>query len=508
VEATSAPHPRALRVPRPRRLLNALSDERLVEHIHRGDATAFEVLYDRYSSAILGFCRHMLGNPADAEDAAQHTFIAAHADIQRHERRDLHVKAWLYTIARNRCLSMLRARREQPSDDAVELSTDNLVHDVEHREDLRALLGDVTRLPDDQREALVLSEVGDLSHGEISQIIGCEVSKVKSLVFQARTALVDRRIARETPCEEIREQLATLRGGALRRSHLRHHLDACPGCTEYREEIRRQRAMLALALPVVPSAALKAKVFGGIGGGLGIGGGSAAVGGGTAVATSTSGFSLAGSGVLAKVAVVAAVAAGGAGTATLATNGSLPLVQDSAPASQQPGSRDAGAAGASAKHGAVTPVSTATATTEAIARKHKTEGSRRSASGTEHGFTPVTGESNGERARAFAQTRGKGKETSAAHRHNTAHTRAHPVKKVKVKHVASPPAQTRTPPARTQPAPKAEQPVTTTTQPAPTTKTTPQPAPQSQQPPPTDTSGAAGGAGSGGKSLAGVKTAG
>jgi RNA polymerase sigma factor (sigma-70 family) len=477
VEATSAPRLHALRIPRPRRLLTSLSDERLVDHIRKGEAAAFEVLYDRYSNAILGFCRHILGNVSDAEDALQHSFIAAYADIQRHERRDLHVKAWLYTIARNRCLSMLRARREQPRADTVDVVTDNLVHDLEQRDDLRALLADVARLPGDQREALVLAEVGDLSHNEIAEVLGCEASKVKSLVFQARTALIDRRIARDTPCAEIREQLATLRGGALRRSHLRHHLDACPGCSEYREEIRRQRAMLALALPVVPSAALKAKVFGGIG----LGGSSAAAGG-TAVATSASGFSFAGSGVLAKAAVVAALAAGGAGTATVASHGNLPLVPhtSAAPATQQPASHP----GPGAAHTGTTAASKAGSTSTGSAHKHKTAGSRRSASGTEHGFTPVTGESNGARARAFAQTRGKGKETSAAHRHVTAQKRAHPVKRVKAKHVTAP---KKAPPARTQPtpAPKAEDPATTTV-PATTTPTTttPQTTTNGQAPPP------------------------
>jgi RNA polymerase sigma factor (sigma-70 family) len=508
VEATSAARPHALRIPRPRRFLSALSDERLVDHIRKGETAAFEVLYDRYSSGILGFARHMLGNAADAEDAAQHTFIAAHADIQRHDRRDLHVKAWLYTIARNRCLSMLRARREQPSEEAVELATDNLLHDIEQREDLRALLGDVTKLPDDQREALVLSEVGDLSHGEISQIIGCEVSKVKTLVFQARTALIDRRIARETPCDEIREQLATLRGGALRRSHLRHHLEACPGCTEYREHIRRQRAMLALALPVVPSAALKAKVFGGIGGGLGLGG-SAAAGGGTAVATSAGGFSFAGGGALAKLGVVAALAAGGAGTATIASHGNLPLIHDSTSVPAPTTQSRAGAAGSGAAAAGSRTTRTAAATSEAIARKHRTEGSRRSAKGTENGFTPVTGQSNGDAARAFAQTRGKGGETSAAHRHVTAHKRAHPVRKIKVKHVAAPPkAPARTTPTHTQVAPTPKSPATTT----PTTTTTTVPTstaptrtgPESHAPPPngSDVTG-----GSTGKAL-GTTTAG
>jgi RNA polymerase sigma factor (sigma-70 family) len=454
VEATSAPRPHALRIPRPRRLLAAASDERLVKHVRKGEPAAFEVLYDRYSSGILGFCRHMLANVADAEDALQHTFIAAHADIERHDRRDLHVKAWLYTIARNRCLSMLRARREQPSADTIDVVTDNLAHDVEHREELRALLADVTKLPADQREALVLAEVGDLSHSDISQILGCEVPKVKSLVFQARTALIDRRIARETPCEQIREQLATLRGGALRRSHLRHHVDACPGCREYRDEIRRQRAMLGLALPVVPSAALKANVLSA----LGLGGGTAAAGG-TAVATAAGGFGLAAPSGLAKLGIVAALAAGGAGTATVATHGDIPLLHHATAVQQAPASSHS-TAGTSAAHTGTN----AAHVTVGSARKPKTDGSRRSASGTAHGFTPITGESNGARARAFAKTRGKGHQTSAAHRHVTARTRAHPAKPVHVKHVAAPKNVTRVAPTHTQPTPtpKAQQPADAT----------------------------------------------
>ena len=122
-------------------------------------------------------------------------------------------------------------------------------------------------LPEDQRAALVLSELGDLSHAEVAEVIGCEAAKVKSLVFQARSGLLERREARETPCEEIREQLATLRGGSLRRGPLRRHLKACPGCTEFREEVRRQRQMLAVVLPVVPTLGLKESALAAVGSG-------------------------------------------------------------------------------------------------------------------------------------------------------------------------------------------------------------------------------------------------
>jgi RNA polymerase sigma factor (sigma-70 family) len=476
VEAVSAPRSHALRIPRPRKFLAALSDERLVEHVRHGEPAAFEVLYDRHSTGILGFCRHMLGSTADAEDAVQHTFIAAHSDIQRHAQRDLHVKAWLYTIARNRCLSMLRARREQPTGDHIDVATDNLVHDVQHRDDIRALLGDIAKLPDEQREALVLAEVGDLSHGDISEVLGCEVSKVKSLVFQARTTLIDRRTARDTPCTEIREQLATLRGGALRRSHLRHHLESCPGCSEYREEIRRQRAMLALALPVVPSAALKANVLGGLGLSGSTAVASAGAGGAAATATTSGGLGVAASsGVAAKLGIVAILAVGGVGGATVANSGDLPLFNDSSPATTKQMHSNGATAATSVAHTGTAALGAAAAGTKG--KEHKTTGSRRSASGTEHGFTPITGESNGERARAFAKTRGKGRETSAAHRHVTAHKRARPAKPVKVRHVATPKkAPTRTAPTHTQPttAPRSTTTQPTATQPttAPTTTTT------------------------------------
>jgi hypothetical protein len=246
--------------------------------------------------------------------------------------------------------------------------------------------------------------------------------------------------------------------------------------------------MLSLALPVVPSLALKAKVFSG----LGLGGGTAAAGG-TAAMTAAGGFGMAAPSGLAKIGIVAVLAAGGAGTATVASQGNLPLLQDSTPAQQAPATAHTSrAAGTSAAH---TGTTASHATSGKQVDKHTADGSRRSASGSAHGFTPTTGQSNGERARAFAKTRGKGQDTSAAHRHATAQT---PAKPVHVKHVATPRKNdthtlpTRTEPAKTQaaPAPTSEQPTTTTTTtPA---RTQPQPSPNSQQPPPAGNNGDAG----------------
>ena len=288
-------------LPLPRRLLAALSDERLALEAERGNVVAFEVIYERHHRGLLSFCRHMLRSQEDGEDALQQTFASAFRALPG-STQPIVLKPWLYTIARNRCLTMLRARREYPSDESeMGGSTAGLSEQVEQREELRELLSSVEDLPEPQRAALVLSEIGDLGHSEIAQVLGCETRQVKALVYQARSALIQDRRAREIPCEEIREQLATASAGDLRRGHVRRHVRNCEGCAEFRDDVRRQRGLLALALPVIPSLGLKESALAA----AGIGGGGAAGGGGLIAAFGASGA--------AKVAAVAIATGGAAG---------------------------------------------------------------------------------------------------------------------------------------------------------------------------------------------------
>jgi RNA polymerase sigma factor (sigma-70 family) len=300
--------PRAIRTSK--RLLALARDDRLVGEIRSGNEAAFEVAYERHSRALLSFCRHMLGSRESGEEALQHTFAAAWADLQRSDR-PVKLKPWLYTIARNRCLSLLRAQRLETTELDDLPSTDGLAEEVARRADLRALLGDLRDLPEEQRAALVLSELDGFSHADIAEVIEREERDVKALVFRARSTLADRRAARETPCEEIREQLVTLTGGALRRRPIRRHLEICPDCSEFRDEVRAQRKMMAVLLPVTPSVGLKQGVLAAVGLGGGSAGGAAAAGAGAAGAGAATAGSL-GTVTIAKVAVVV-VAVGGAG---------------------------------------------------------------------------------------------------------------------------------------------------------------------------------------------------
>src|SRR3712207_7803827 len=131
MEASAAPRtapPRTLR--RPARLLRVLGDDKLVGEVRNGSEAAFEVIFDRHHRGILAFCRHMLGNREEAEDAVQHTFMAAYRDLVGSDK-PIQLRAWLYAIARNRCLSVLRARRERPLDELDEPATRSEEHTSE-----------------------------------------------------------------------------------------------------------------------------------------------------------------------------------------------------------------------------------------------------------------------------------------------------------------------------------------------------------------------------------------
>jgi RNA polymerase sigma factor (sigma-70 family) len=240
---------------RPRLSSRALAlapDASLVARVREGEVVAFESIYDRYHRGILSFCRHLLGDPEEAADVVQHTFLAAYSAIISSEKPIL-LRAWIYTIARNRCYSLLRARREQPSAEIAEPVTEGLTTHVLRREHLRELLLDMRRLPEDQRTALVLSGLGTLNHRQVAETLGIPASKVKALVFQARESLQAAQAARDTDCSEIREQLSTLRGAALRRGNLRRHLQDCSACREFSGEVARQRRRMTV-LPAPPVA--------------------------------------------------------------------------------------------------------------------------------------------------------------------------------------------------------------------------------------------------------------
>jgi RNA polymerase sigma factor (sigma-70 family) len=291
-------------------LLRLRSDEQLVALFRAGNDAAFGVIHDRYRQRLFAYARQMLGGSRqDAEDALQDVFLRAYSSL-RGSDRPVSLRAWLYRVAHNRCIDHLR-RPVAASVDLFETSRKPLydpITESERRENLRRLIEDVRRLPDQQRSALLMREMDGMSYAELSEALGVSLQAVKSLLVRARIGLVEAVEARDTACSEIRADLAGSFDRGVRASgRSRRHLRDCAGCTEYRAQLRGVREGLAAMSPGNPGPLAAALKLVGLGSAAGSGAAGSAAGGGAVV--------VAGGGAAAKVTAVvccAALAAGGA----------------------------------------------------------------------------------------------------------------------------------------------------------------------------------------------------
>ena len=135
-------------------------------------AARTEELYRGYGRTVKGLCRALLRDAAEAEDAAQQTFLSAHRALLK-GTEPLEPAAWLATIARNECWSRIRTRMREPLPvdqlETASLRPDPLDEAIRNA-DLAALWVAITALPRQQRDALLLREFGGLSYDELREV--------------------------------------------------------------------------------------------------------------------------------------------------------------------------------------------------------------------------------------------------------------------------------------------------------------------------------------------------
>jgi RNA polymerase sigma-70 factor (ECF subfamily) len=165
----------------------------------RREPGAFEALVRRHQVPLFNFCLRMLGQAEDAADVAQETFVQLYSHL---ERLDVHepLAPWLFRVARNRCIDVIRRRRTVPltvTDDA-----DNSLHALEpaddeplpdelaERADLQRLLTRaIAALPPTYSEVVALRYAGDRSFAEIAQILECDEGAARVRFHRAKAVL-------------------------------------------------------------------------------------------------------------------------------------------------------------------------------------------------------------------------------------------------------------------------------------------------------------------------------
>jgi RNA polymerase sigma-70 factor (ECF subfamily) len=172
------------------------SDQSLVLRTKRGELEAYGDLVRRYQGLVFNVCYRMLGDPHDAEDLTQETFIRVHSHLDSYDC-DRPFIPWARRIAVNLCLNYINRNRRYvlPLDDEFELvvsneqSPERAQEDHERKTSLRQAIG---MLPAHYRAVIELRHFQELSYLEISKALNIPLSDVKSHLFRARKSLAQR----------------------------------------------------------------------------------------------------------------------------------------------------------------------------------------------------------------------------------------------------------------------------------------------------------------------------
>ena len=172
--------------------VHAELDHKLLQRYQSGEHEAFTRLYERYKEKLYAYCFRLLRNGQDAEDAVHETFLklSVGLDSLRHTAA---FRSWLYRVARNEALMILRRSRRTTTIDPDTLSDDtNPLQILTEKDTIRLVQHALGQMKVEYRDVLILREYEGMSYTEIAEVTGSTIDSVKSRLFKARKTISEK----------------------------------------------------------------------------------------------------------------------------------------------------------------------------------------------------------------------------------------------------------------------------------------------------------------------------
>ncbi len=230
-----------------------LDDAQLVTLAARGSPDAEAEIFVRHHRELVGYCRSILLDAHEADEAAQAALVKA-VEALRRRPPDAPLRPWLFRIAHNEAIDLLRHRRSHDPLDRVTAVVPSAEVSAEQRARIAQLVADLHALSERQRSALLMREMNGLSYPEIAVSLRASEQAVRQTVFEARRALTEYSEGRALECSSVRSVLESGDRRLLRGRRLRAHLRGCADCDALQAGIVARRR--DLRLPALPASGL------------------------------------------------------------------------------------------------------------------------------------------------------------------------------------------------------------------------------------------------------------
>jgi RNA polymerase sigma-70 factor (ECF subfamily) len=187
--------------------LQVLADEELMQLLYRGNADAFEVIYDRHADAAFSLAYRMCGQRAMAEDVVQEAFLSLWRSGARFDRNRGSVRTWTLGIVHNRAIDALRRRtvRERGIVDGEGIeerlpARERTELEFARKDEAREIRDALEALPEEQSRVIELAYFGGLTHVQIASMLDMPVGTIKG---RMRLGLAKMRVTLGDPAEAV-----------------------------------------------------------------------------------------------------------------------------------------------------------------------------------------------------------------------------------------------------------------------------------------------------------------